>query len=331
MKVFNKTNIVWLILIVLAFVLIELGVNLGFVSPVMQQTLVTIMINIMLAVGLNLIVGFSGQLALGHAGFMAIGAYATGIITRMNPTMPFFLVSVLVGALVAGVIAFIVGFPTLRLKGDYLAIATLGVAEIIRVAILNMEDLTNGAAGLSGIPIYLMNWRTAMIFTVLVILIITNYIRSSRGRATIGVREDEIATESLGINTTKMKVIAFVIGAMTAAVAGSVHATYLGVINPSQFGFDRSIDILITVVFGGIGSITGSVIAGAVLGFLNLYLQSFGALRMIIYALALIAIMIFKPSGLMGGKEFKLSRLLKREQDLPGSTVKQVKQNEELE
>ena len=151
-----------------------------------------------------------------------------------------------------------------------------------------------------------------------VVIFVLNYIRSSRGRATIAVREDEIATESLGINTTKMKVAAFVIGAMAAAVAGSVHATNLGVINPSQFGFDRSIDVLITVVFGGIGSITGSIVAGFILGILNLYLQQFGALRMIIYAIALIGIMIFKPSGLLGGREFSLSTLLGREEDRPG-------------
>lgn len=318
MKVFNKTNIAWLILIILSFVFIEIGVNTGIISPVMRQTLVTIMINIMLAVGLNLIVGFSGQLALGHAGFMAIGAYATGIITRDLSTYLGLTLSIIVGALIAGLVAFIVGFPTLRLKGDYLAIATLGVAEIIRVVILNLEDLTNGAAGLSGIPIQLMDWRIALLLTVLVIVVVANYIRSSHGRATIGVREDEIATESLGINTTKVKVAAFVIGAMTAAVAGSVHATYLGVINPSQFGFDRSIDVLITVVFGGIGSITGSVIAGIILGFLNLYLQDFGALRMILYALALIIIMIFKPSGLMGGHEFSLRKLLGNQEDKPG-------------
>ncbi|MDO5457042.1 MAG: branched-chain amino acid ABC transporter permease [Atopococcus tabaci] len=318
MKLFNRTNITWLILIILTFVLLEIGVTTGFTSPVMQQTLVTIMINIMLAVGLNLIVGFSGQLALGHAGFMAIGAYATGIMTRQSPNFISFILSVLAGAVIAGIVAFIVGYPTLRLKGDYLAIATLGVAEIIRVAILNMEGLTNGAAGLSGIPIYLMNWRTATVFTVIVVIFVLNYIRSSRGRATIAVREDEIATESLGINTTKMKVAAFVIGAMAAAVAGSVHATNLGVINPSQFGFDRSIDVLITVVFGGIGSITGSIVAGFILGILNLYLQQFGALRMIIYAIALIGIMIFKPSGLLGGREFSLSTLLGREEDRPG-------------
>lgn len=317
MKILNKVNALWLASILGVYALIHLFVITGFISPVYQQTLVTIMINIILAVGLNLIVGFSGQLALGHAGFMAIGAYATGIITKQTPGLAGFLSSVLMGMLVAGVIAFLVGYPTLRLKGDYLAIATLGVGEIIRVAILNMPDLTNGAAGLSGIPINLMNWRLSYIFMVLVVLMIVNYINSSNGRATIAVREDEIAASSLGLNTTRLKVQSFVIGAMAAAVGGSIHASYLGVINPNQFSFDRSIDVLIIVVLGGIGSITGSVVAAVVLGMVNLYLQQFGAWRMIIYAFVLIVIMIFKPSGLLGNFEFKWSQIFKSESNLP--------------
>lgn len=317
MRILSKSNVAWIATIIGVFLLIQTSVATGIISPVYQQTLITIFINIILAVGLNLIVGFSGQLALGHAGFMAIGAYATGIVTRQTPGLGGFLISVLIGMVIAGIVAFAVGFPTLRLKGDYLAIATLGVGEIIRVAILNMPDLTNGAAGLSGIPIHLMNWGTAFVFMVIVVLIIANYINSSQGRATIAVREDEIATSSLGLNTTQLKVVPFVIGAMTAAVGGSIHASYLGVINPGQFTFDRSIDILIIVVLGGIGSLTGSVVAAVALGIINLYLQQFGAWRMIIYALVLVFIMIFKPSGLLGNYEFKWSALFKSDSNLP--------------
>lgn len=317
MKLLNKVNALWLATIVGGLGLIHLLVMTGFISPVYQQTLVTIMINIILAVGLNLIVGFSGQLALGHAGFMAIGAYATGIMTKQTPGLPSFLLSLVVGMLIAGLIAYLVGYPTLRLKGDYLAIATLGVGEIIRVVILNMPDITNGAAGLSGIPINLMNWRLSYILMILVVLLIVNYINSSHGRATIAVREDEIATSSLGLNTTRLKVQAFIIGAMSAAVAGSIHASYLGVINPNQFTFDRSIDVLIIVVLGGIGSVTGSVVAASVLGMVNLFLQQFGAWRMIIYAFVLILIMLFKPSGLLGNFEFKWSQVFKGQSNLP--------------
>lgn len=323
MKQFNKTNLIWLAFILLAFGLMFAGVSAGVISPVYQQTLITIFINITLAVSLNLIVGYTGQLHLGHAGFMAIGAYATGIMTRESADLLTFFLSVFVGMIITGLVAFLVGYPTLRLKGDYLAIATLGVGEIIRVAILNLDEITNGAAGLSGIPIYLMNWGIAFWMTAIVILFITNYTRSSYGRITIGVREDEIATQSLGLNTTSIKVKSFVIGAMMAAVGGSIHASYLGVINPNQFTFDKSIDILIIVVFGGIGSTTGAVIAAIVLGFINLSLQQYGAWRMIIYAAVLIVIMIFKPSGLLGKYELRFSRLFKRPQDDP-TTVERI-------
>ncbi len=311
MKQLNKTNLGWLIFIAVAFLIIQLLVFAGFIDAFYEITLMTILINIILAAGLNLIIGFSGQFSLGHAGFMAIGAYCTAIMTIKIPTLLGLFAGILLGALVAGAVALIVGIPTLRLKGDYLAIATLGVAEIIRIAILNMGSLTNGAAGLSDIP-YLTTWQLTFIFVVLTLIIIVNYIKSSAGRATIAIREDEIAAESMGINTTKYKTIAFVIGAATAAVAGGLHASYFSVIRPADFTFMKSIDILIIVVFGGLGSVTGSVIAAIVLGIINVFLQPFGQLRMILYSLALIAIMIFKPSGLFGTKEFTISGLMKK-------------------
>lgn len=318
MKKFNRTNAGWLILILLVFLGLEGLTSAGIIDPFYEITVVNIFINIILAVGLNLIVGFSGQLALSHAGFMAIGAYTTGVLLRNMPSVLGFILSILLGMILAGIAALIVGVPTLRLKGDYFAIATLGASEIIRVAILNLPDLTNGAVGISGIP-RIVDWRFAYFITVFMILIITNYIRSSPGRATIAIREDEIAAESLGIRTTYYKNIAFLMGAMSAALAGSIHASYFGVINPGQFTFNKSIDVLIIVVFGGIGSVTGSIVAAVLLGLINVYLQSFGALRMIIYALVLILIMIFRPSGLMGDIEFSLSKLLKRPQDVPGA------------
>lgn len=318
MRKLNRTNIGWTVLIVLVFLSLEGLTSAGIIDPFYEITVVNIFINIILAVGLNLVVGFSGQLALGHAGFMAIGAYATGILLRTMPSTAGFVVSILVGMVLAGIAALIVGIPTLRLKGDYFAIATLGASEIIRVAILNLPDLTRGAVGISGIP-RIVDWRFAYFAAALTVLLITNYIRSSPGRATISVREDEIAAESLSVRTTLYKNIAFLMGAMSAALAGSIHASYFGVINPGQFTFNKSIDVLIIVVFGGIGSVTGSIVAAVLLGLINVYLQSFGALRMIIYALVLILIMIFRPSGLMGHVEFSLSKFLKRPQDDPGT------------
>ena len=311
MKQLNKTNLGWLIFIAVAFLAIQLLVFAGIIDAFYEITLMTILINVILAVGLNLIIGFSGQFSLGHAGFMAIGAYCTAIMTIKIPTLLGLFVGILLGAIVAGAVALVVGIPTLRLKGDYLAIVTLGVAEIIRIAILNMGSLTNGAAGLSDIP-YLTTWQLTFIFVVLTLIISVNYIKSSAGRATIAIREDEIAAESMGINTTKYKTIAFVIGAATAAVAGGLHASYFSVIRPADFTFMKSIDILIIVVFGGLGSLTGSIVAAIVLGIINVFLQPFGQLRMILYSLVLIAIMIFKPSGLFGTKEFTISGLIKK-------------------
>lgn len=318
MKMFNRTNTGWVISIVLVYLVLEGLTWAGIIDPFYEITVVNIFINIILALGLNLIVGFSGQLTLGHAGFMAIGAYATGILLGNMPNIAGFAISILVGVILSAIFAAIVGVPTFRLRGDYLAIATLGASEIIRIAILNMPNLTNGAVGISGIP-RIVDWRFAYFAAVITILIVTNYIRSSPGRATIAIREDEIAAESLSVDTTHYKNLAFLIGATTAALAGSIHASYFGVINPGQFTFNKSIDILIIVVFGGIGSVTGSVFAAVLLGIINVYLQQFGALRMVFYALVLILIMLFRPSGLMGNVEFSLSKIFKRPQDVPGS------------
>ena len=319
MKQFNKANLGWLILIALAGISLYVGVTTGLVSIFQQITLITILINIILAVGLNLVIGFSGQFSLGHAGFMAIGAYSGAIIgNRVEGLFGFFL-GILIGAILAMLVALLVGIPTLRLKGDYLAIATLGVSEIIRIAIINMPDLTNGARGISGISFPFDSNDSFIMVTFAFLLVTTivtvNYIKSSPGRATISIREDEIAAESMGINTTRYKVIAFMIGAATASVAGSLYATFFSVINPADFTFQKSIDILIIVVFGGIGSITGTFVAAVVLGILNTVLQSAGQLRMIFYGLALIGIMVFRPGGLLGTKEFTMSALMNRKKE----------------
>lgn len=309
-SIFNKEAGVWAALAILVFVLILIAYLTDLVTPFYEITLINIGINIILAVSLNLIIGFAGQFSLGHAGFMAVGAYASAIITQYYPGTGGMFLGMLAGMVVSGLIALLVGIPTLRLKGDYLAIATLGVSEIIRILILNME-ITNGAAGISGIPRN-VNWITVYVFILITTIVVTNYIHSSPGRATIAVREDEIAASSVGVNTTKHKIIAFVIGAIFASIAGTLYASYFTVINPNQFTFQKSIDILIIVVFGGMGSITGSFVGAIILGLLNTVLQSFGQWRMIIYALAIIFIMIYRPSGLLGNMELSARSWLKR-------------------
>ena len=232
---------------------------------------------------------------------MSICAYVCAIITmQMNSTLGF-LIGKITGALAAAFVGILIGIPTLRLKGDYLAIAPLGLAEIIRVVFLNME-ITNGAAGLNGIPRF-TNWLWLCFFTVATIILINNFIKSSHGRACISIREDEIAAESMGINTTKYKVMAFAIGAFFAGIAGALYSSYFYFLKPDLFSFLKSIDILVIVVLGGMGSLTGSVIAAIVLAVLTTFLQSFTAVRMIVYAALLVAIMIFRPQGIMGTKE----------------------------
>ncbi|MHC5247192.1 branched-chain amino acid ABC transporter permease [Enterococcus sp. LJL90] len=311
MKKNLKYNAIWLAIAVVAYIVIFIAYNTGFVNLFLDAIIVNIGINIILAVSLNLIIGYSGQFSLGHAGFMAIGAYAVAILTRYSPVYINFYGGLVIGMVVAGLIALVVGIPTLRLKGDYLAIATLGVSEIIRIFLVNMRSVTNGPAGIFGLALF-TSWEVVFIFAVLTILVVSNFIRSGSGRAVLSIREDEIAAESMGVNTTKYKVIAFVLGAMMASAAGSLYTGYQQSVFPSDYDFMKSIDILIIVVFGGIGSTTGAVVAAIVLGVLNMYLQSFGNLRMIIYALALIIIMIFKPGGLLGTWEFSVKRLFNK-------------------
>ena len=315
MKKNVKVNILWFVLLLAGYGLLTLLVSAGVLNDFYLQILQQIGINIILAVGLNLIVGFSGQFSLGHAGFMAIGAYAAAIIGSKSATYPAFFAAMVLGALIAGAVALIVGIPTLRLKGDYLAIATLGGSEIIRILIINGGDLTNGAAGILGIPAF-TNWQMVYFFVVITTILTINFLRSPIGRATLSVREDEIAAESVGVNTTKIKVIAFVFGAMTASIAGSLQAGFIGSVVPKDYTFINSINVLIIVVFGGLGSMTGTIVAAIVLGILNMVLQNVASIRMIIYSLALILVMIFRPGGLLGTWELSLSRFFKKDKEV---------------
>ncbi|CKJ36193.1 branched-chain amino acid ABC transporter permease [Streptococcus pneumoniae] len=311
MKENLKVNILWFLLLLAGYGLISVLVSVGVLNLFYVQILQQIGINIILAVGLNLIVGFSGQFSLGHAGFMAIGAYAAAITGSKSPTYGAFFGAMLVGALLSGAVALLVGIPTLRLKGDYLAVATLGVSEIIRIFIINGGSLTNGAAGILGIPNF-TTWQMVYFFVVITTIVTLNFLRSPIGRSTLSVREDEIAAEAVGVNTTNIKIIAFVFGAITASIAGSLQAGFIGSVVPKDYTFINSINVLIIVVFGGLGSITGAIVSAIVLGILNMLLQDVASVRMIIYALALVLVMIFRPGGLLGTWELSLSRFFKK-------------------
>lgn len=304
-KIFEIRGINKLISLILTFVVIQILISTNVINDYLQATMATVCINIILAVSLNLITGFTGQFSLGHAGFMSIGAYTCALITLRTPTLMGFIIGVFAGAIAAAVIGCLVGLPTLRLRGDYLAIATLGLSEIIRIIFLNMK-VTNGAAGLNGIPQY-VDWMWLFLFTVGTVIIISNFLKSSHGRACISIREDEIAAEAMGINTTKYKVAAFTIGAFFAGIAGALYASYFYFLKPDLFGFLKSVDILVIVVLGGMGSISGSILAAILLAIISTYLQSFPELRMILYSLMLVIIMIFRPQGLMGSREISFA------------------------
>lgn len=307
---------VFLIGAAVVFAVIQVLLSTGTMGDVFQSTVVLIGINIILSVSLNLINGITGQFSLGHAGFMSVGAYASAIMT-LDYNVPFPL-ALLVGGAVAALGGAIIGIPTLRLKGDYLAIATLGFGEIIRILFLN-TDYVGGAAGLSGIP-NKTTWVWLCLFTVLSVIAIQNFIRSKHGRACIAIRENEIAAEAMGINTTAYKVVAFMIGAFFAGIAGGLSAHFFYVINPSSFGFMKSFEILVMVVLGGLGSTSGAILGAVVLTVLFTLLQRYPELRMIIYSAALVLMMIFRPGGLLGTKEFALSFLKKKEGEAHGIT-----------
>ena len=272
-----------------------------------QANLIMVCIYIILTVSLNLINGFTGQFSIGHAGFMAVGAYVSAVLTvKMHMS---FAVAVLGGATAAGLLGFLIGLPTLRLSGDYLAIATLGLGEIIRVAILNIPYV-GGASGFTGIPAH-TNFTVAFFVMVLIVYFIRNFMDSTHGRACISIREDEIAAAFMGVNTTKYKVYAFALGAFFAGVAGALFSHYITIATPNSFTFMKSFEILTMVVLGGLGSITGSITAAVLLTFLSAALADWPAWRMIIYSLILILLMIFRPQGLFGNREISL-RILKQ-------------------
>ncbi len=276
------------------------------------QILTVIMINSILAVSLNLITGYTGQLSLGHATFMGIGAYAATLFT-LKLHLPF-LISIILGASVAAFFGFIIGVPTLRLKGDYLAIATLGFGEIMKNILLNLE-ITGGPMGLRGIP-KVTNIYISAVALFLVIFSLNRIMNSRVGKSFIAIREDELAAEAMGINTTQFKILAFIIGAFYAGLAGGLYAFLFRYINPKDFGFMKSIEILCMVVLGGMGNTYGAVLGACIITVLPELLRSISPViaqyRMVFYGLLLIIMMIVKPQGIISApssnkKEYKNS------------------------
>lgn len=301
-----------LFLVLIFFAILLSLIETGIINGYYEGILIAIGINIILAVSLNIATGFLGQLALGHAGFMAIGAY-TGALCTLNMNLPDnlqLIVSLLAGGTAACIIGILIGIPALRLRGDYLGIITLGFGEVIRVFIFNLK-ITGGARGLRGID-NLVGFKSVFLITIIVIVILFALINSRHGRAIVSIREDEIAAEAVGIPTTYYKLLAFAIAAFFAGIGGAVYAHYMTILDPKTFNFIRSVEILVMVVLGGMGSLTGSILSASVLTILPEALRDFAKYRLLLYSLLLIIMMIFKPEGLFGTKEFSLNKLIKK-------------------
>ncbi len=253
-------------------------------------------INIILALGLNLTTGVTGQLSMGHAGFMSLGAYTSAILT-IHTGLPFGL-TLLAGALVAAAFGVIIGIPSLRLEGDYLAIVTIGFAEIVRVFFLNFEP-GGKAVGLAGIP-QLTTFTTVFLIMIVVIYLNITLLKSHTGKALYSIRENEIAAQACGVNTTRLKILAFAMGAFLGGLGGGLYANYMYYINPGEFGFMKSIEILNMVVLGGMGSIPGTMLGAIILTIAPELLRVVADYRLLFYGALLVILMIFRPNGLLG-------------------------------
>lgn len=267
-----------------------------YIDAYYLRIIILIGINIILALGLNIITGVTGQLSMGHAGFMSIGAYTAAILT-MKFGLPFWM-ALLAGASLAAFFGFLIGIPTLRLEGDYLAMVTIGFAEIIRVFFLNFEP-GGKAVGLYGMPQH-TTFTIVWVLVIIVILLNAKLLDSRTGRAFYAIRENEIAAQASGINTTRFKVLAFTVGSFLGGLGGGLYAHYMSYIAPQDFAFMKSIEILNMVVLGGMGSIPGTILGTIILTIAPEMLRIVADYRLLFYGALLVILMIFRPNGLLG-------------------------------
>ncbi len=307
------------------------GLNYLFLEnmdPYALRVLINIGIAMILSMSLNLVNGCAGQFSLGHAGFMAVGAYSAAalstILPRFYPELRPLLTSgtgiggaTILGGIIAAFAGLLVGLPSLRLRGDYLAIVTLGFGEIIRIVFLNIPVL-GGPIGIPGIPRQ-TDFFWVYAWAVITFFVIYRLIKSSHGRAILSIRENEIAAESMGINIKKYKVVAFVVSSFFAGIAGGLFAHLQGIIDPGTFNFNRSVEVVIMVVIGGMGSISGAVIGGIVVALLPEALRGLHEFRMIVFPLILILVMLLRPLGILGRHEIWELEIFRRKKKLLNS------------
>ncbi|MBR3602460.1 MAG: branched-chain amino acid ABC transporter permease [Lachnospiraceae bacterium] len=340
----TKSTLITIGMVVVAYIIMMILTKAGALSSLMKGLLVPLCIYAIIAVALNLTVGILGELSLGHAGFMCIGAFSSAFFSFcFKDTMaagPRFLIAILIGAGIAALFGLLIGIPVLRLQGDYLAIVTLAFGEIIKNVInvlyigrdvdgfhfsmkdamaLNLQDggqvIVNGAQGITGTPKD-SNFTIGAILLVITLLIVLNLVNSRPGRAIMAIRDNRIAAESVGINITKYKLLAFSISAGLAGVAGVLYAHNLSILQaqPKNFGYNMSIMILVYVVLGGIGNIRGSVISAIILVLLPELMRELQDYRMLIYSVVLIGIMLFNwaPKARVFREKYSLKRLLSK-------------------
>ncbi|MCL2069523.1 MAG: branched-chain amino acid ABC transporter permease [Treponema sp.] len=301
-----RSTLILLIIGILAIFIPVLFIRLGIMGAYTARVLTMAGVNAIMAVSVNMIVGITGQLSLGQAGFLAIGAYSC-IFFHLDIGLPIPL-AVILAILFTTFAGFIIGFPVLKMSGDYLAIVTLGFGEIIRVIFNNLRTLTGGPNGRQLITPMVLNVELAFAVVTAVLIVtlalLQNFLRSTYGRAIMACREDEIAANSSGIDIFRIKMTGFVIAASIAGAAGCLFALVVGLVQPSVAQFLRSIDYLIFVVLGGMGSMTGAILAAYVLTYLQEMLRFLRDYRLLVYPVILILVMMFRPQGLLGMKEF---------------------------
>jgi len=296
----------------------------GWIGAYYYRIVILAGINIILAVSLNLINGITGQFSIGHAGFYAVGAYTSAslvtygetwirgmvsFLPRIGQDTVLLLAGILVAAIASGLAGLAVGIPSLRLRGDYLAIVTLGFGEIIRVLILNI-DAIGGARGFSSIPAmsdFFLFW--VFLFVLITVSVIRNLANSSYGRAFISIRDDEIAAEAMGVDTTRFKVLSFVISSMFAGIGGSLFGHYTAYLNPNSFTFITSFYLIIMIVVGGLGSIEGAILGAVMITVILEVFRRLSEFRLVGFSILLVLVMLYRPQGLLGTREmFRLRR-----------------------
>lgn len=311
----SPTSLLPATLILGFYALVKVLVYGGILNQYWQRVLDQALITVIGALGLSLIYGFAGQFSLGHAAFYGLGAYTAGVITKVwghgNPV--WLVLAIVAGMLLPAAVSFLVGLPILRLRSDYLGIATLGFGIIVKVMLDNSDKVfrpLGGATGMTGVP-QVVGFDIIFLAAVLVVVILRNFVSSSFGRACVAIREDEVAADIMGINTAKQKTLAFVFGCTLAGLAGSLYAHRYPFLHPTNFDFLKSLDFLLIVVLGGFGSLSGTVVTAVTWVFLLEGLrfvlgEAFVDWRGVIYALVLLVTILLRPQGLFGGKEFRL-------------------------